>query len=265
MYLSDIVCRYTVVAVCVMLPFITTALAEVTDESEEVEQTVKPDVQTEKVSENEKIIMAKLKERFNFTLVGTVLSDIGKPVAIIEDNRTDEQKFYRLNDWIMGGRIIKIIKDKVVLTKDGVDFEVKLNNGKSRGTGAPVNEKRASGMDNDIDSAGTKTAKVEESDSGFPAIELKALEDLLQAPKFSLPLTPLDGGGLKVDAVPADGLLSTLGLKTGDVILNLNGWKTGAGTSFSDAVAGVLQQVEGKTLLRIELEDKDALYLEIDD
>ena len=229
------VCRYTVVTVSVMLPFITTALAEGTDEPVEVEQTVKPDgnreeaiqstpdVPTEKMSENDEIIVAKLKEQINFTLVGTILSDTGKPVAIIEDHRTNEQKFYRLNDGIIGGRIIEIFKDKIVLAKDGVKVEVKLNSGTS----------------NNIEAASTKTAKV---------------EDLSHAPEFSLPVTSLDDEGLKVDEVgtapadillndillnashtpelsppvggglkvdtPADILLNELRLKTGDVILN---------------------------------------------
>lgn len=277
MYLSYMACSYTVVTVCMMLSVATTALADGADGSVIVEQTIKPernketaikstsDTQTEKMSENEKIIMAKLKKLFNFTLVGTVLSDTGKPVAIIEDNRINEQKFYRLNDWIRGGRIIKIMKDKVVLTKDGVDVEVKLNTGASRGKGAPVIEKRDSSMDNNVNAAGTKSAKVEEYDSGFPKIELNDLEELSHAPEFSLPVTPLDSGGVKVDAVPADGLLNTLGLETGDIVLNINGWKTGADVSFSEAVAGALQQVDGKTVLRIELKDKDPLYLEVDD
>lgn len=275
MFLSNMIFRYTAVVICMMFLVIATVLADRTDESAVVEQTIKheknkktavtstSDPQSAKTTENDKNLTAKLKKLFRFTLVGTVLSDTGKSVAIIEDNRTKEQKFYRLDDRIWGGHIVSIQKDRIVLAKDGVDFEVKLDSGTSRGTGAVNIDK---GFIEPASPVSTEPVKVEKYDSGFPKIERKVLNDLIKTPKLELPVKSLDNGKFNVGFVLPGGVLAQLGLRARDIIVTVNAKQADAGTSFPEAIANALNDNDNDNFLRLELDrddDMDVLYFEI--
>ena len=75
------------------------------------------------------------------------------------------------------------------MTKDGVEVEVKLNSGTSRGTDAVKIEEPQTEVASQVS---TETVKVEEYDSGFPKIERKVLEELGKTPKFDLPVKSLN-------------------------------------------------------------------------
>jgi hypothetical protein len=59
-------------------------------------------------------------------LVGVVIPDTGEPMAIVEDPRTHEQTIHTLGAEIGGGRLTKILKDRVVLSSGAVAIEVRL-------------------------------------------------------------------------------------------------------------------------------------------
>jgi type II secretory pathway component PulC len=284
MYLGYRFFKYLVVIVFGMFLVTATVVADGTKEPVVVgqivktegnkEETIPPvsDQQKKKLSENDKIILERLKEIFDVTLVGAIISNTGKPVVIIEDNRSKIQKFYRQGDMIRGGRITEIYKDRVVLIKDGVELDLKLNSGASRRSGAPIIEKRYSDMDNTVDAkpGSTEPAKVEEYDSGFlPNIKREDLESIISAKEFSLPVTMLDDGGFRIDDVQPGGIFNKMGLGVGDVILSFNSQMPDTGSSFSDAIAQALPEGSGVNTLRIVVEDQDGnsdvLYLGIDD
>ena len=244
-------------------------VAPETLDSEEAAVEPESDPQEGKLSENDKINAARLKKLLNITLVGIVLSDAGKSVAIIEDNRSDEQKFYRPNDWIRGGRIIKILKDRVVILKNGVDIELRINSGTNRGKVVPIAEKSYDNTENiQIASPDSKMAEVEEHNTGFPKVERKLLESIANAVDFSIPVTTLDDGRFRVDNVQPDSALFKLGLRNGDVISRVNALVQDKDVSFSQAVAQGLEQNLGKNIIRLEIErdgDLGAVYFEIED
>ena len=252
MFISNVISRYIAVIICGMFLVTTPVLADEAD----------------KQLPKDKIEQEKLRKLMNFTLVGTVLSDAGKSVAIMEDNKTNEQKFYRMGGSIRGGRITKIQKDRVVITKDGVKIVLRLNGGTSRGGGVAMVEERYSDVDNNLEVASTKTDKVEKYDNGFPKIKREDLESIINAKEISLPVTMLDDGRLLIDDVQPDSLLAKLGLGIGDIIISYN-TQPDVVVSSSEAFAQVLQQEFGEDLLRINVEHQDGkpdvLYIGIDD
>ena len=279
MYLSNIVCRYMFVVICAIILVLTTVLADRAAESSGVKQVVKQegnkavavpstsDPQPEMTSENDKFIIEKLKKMFNVTLVGTVISDTGKPVAIIEDNRSKVQKFYRLGDMIKGGRITGIYKDRFMLIKNGVEIELKLNSGTSHDKMGYI----AGEDDNHLEAATvgqiSKTAEVEVFDSGFPKIQRAILDSIIHAENFTIPVTILDDGRFLVDDVQPDSVLSKLGFRSGDVVA-FGVLIQDKGVSSSKAFAQGLQQRFGENILRMEVEHDgkmEMLYIEIED
>jgi type II secretion system protein C len=245
MYLSYRFFKYMVVTVCGIFLAITTVVADESKESVIVEKTVTPEKNRdpEEQLSNSKIEQEELRRLMNFTLVGTVLSDAGKSIAIIEDNWSNEQKFYRLNDLIRGIRLTEIYKDRVVLMKNGVALDLMLNGGTNRSNDVPM-----------------------EHESSWPRTELWVLEEIIRLEEFSLPVTQQEDGGFRVDYAEKDGLLDKLGLKTGTVINTFNTSIPKTGSSFSDAISQALSF--SKDTLRLELEHNgkpEVVYIEVID
>ena len=251
-----------------MLPVIATVPADGADESMVVEQAVSPEENKdpERQLSKDKVAQDKLRKLMNFTLVGTVLSGSGKSVAIIEDNRTSEQKFYRMGDLIRGGHIVEIAKDKVVLIKDGVELELKLNSGTNRGKMAPIAENNYDQVENaEIPSPDSEPAIV--YDNGFPKIEREVLDSLIHADDYTIPVTALSDGRFRVDDVKPDSALSKLGFRSGDMV-SFGGEIKNKEVSSSKAFAQGLQQRFGENMLRMEVEhngEMEMLYVEIED
>jgi hypothetical protein len=61
-----------------------------------------------------------------FLLVGVIIPEAGEPIAITEDLQTHEQEIHQLGAQIGGGRLTKILKDRVVITSGEVAIEVRL-------------------------------------------------------------------------------------------------------------------------------------------
>jgi type II secretory pathway component PulC len=61
-----------------------------------------------------------------FLLVGVIMPEAGEPMAILEDPRTHEQELHTLGAQIDGVHLTRILKDRVILTSEGVAVEVRL-------------------------------------------------------------------------------------------------------------------------------------------
>jgi hypothetical protein len=61
-----------------------------------------------------------------FLLVGVIIPEAGKPMAITEDPQTHEQTIRMLGAQIGDVRLMKILKDRVVLSSGDVAIEVRL-------------------------------------------------------------------------------------------------------------------------------------------
>ena len=188
----------------------------------------------------------------DLVLLGTVLHDPGKPMAIIQDGETGEQKLYWLGDVVEGGRLTKILRDSVTLTFAENEVELGLTGG-ARGTPA---------------TAATVTGLVQpplsQTDGAFWRVERHTLHDLSRARELSAHVTSLGVRGVRVDKVQADGFFHKLGLQQGDIIHNINGRVPGAELSLQQAIE---QKEMGETMLRLEIDRQgrmNFLYYEFD-
>ncbi|MBT6048505.1 MAG: hypothetical protein HOG49_17015 [Candidatus Scalindua sp.] len=201
--ISNKLCRYTAVTICGICLFAITAAMNFTNNH------------------------AAAGTEMNFILVGTVMSDEGKSVAIFEDNQTNAQQFHRLGDTIEGGRITKILKDRVFLTEDDIEVELKIG----YGTGSSYS------YEGDDGKWATNTIKPLTVDDDLSELEFNVLQ--------------VGEGGAEILEVQDDGLLSKLGLRPGDIIYNVNHRETNSGLSFSKAVS---QDIENGTEQQLRLE-----------
>jgi type II secretory pathway component PulC len=61
-----------------------------------------------------------------FLLVGVIMSEAGESMAILEDPRTHEQELHPLGAQIGGVHLTRILRDRVILTSEGIAVEVRL-------------------------------------------------------------------------------------------------------------------------------------------
>jgi type II secretory pathway component PulC len=62
----------------------------------------------------------------SFKLMGTVVVSPGVSAAIIEDPATREQELFHENDMVQGVKIVKILRNKVIVDKDGYEEVVEV-------------------------------------------------------------------------------------------------------------------------------------------
>ena len=240
MNISNKFCRYTVATICGTCFLVIMSMFGVTDKHVEAVENQIPGAVINKES-----VQSTINANVNLVLVGTVLSDAGKSVAIFEDNKTNSQQFHRLGDTIEGGRITMILKDRVFLTKDDVEVELKIG----YGTGGTFVQDQGQSYDSGGDDQliTTNTLKPLAGDEDLSELENN--------------VTQIYEGGAEVIEVEEDGLLSKLGLRPGDIIRHVNSHMPDLDLSFSEAVAQDIKNGEGQ--LRLEMErdgEKKIIY-----
>ena len=166
-------------------------------------------------------------------LVGTILQDATRPGAIIEDRRAKTQQLYRLGDRVGGGRLTKILDDRVILMFQGAELELRL--GSTASSQAPAQPSAA---------------------PEFPSLERHALLRLSGAPGLDRQVQPVGDKGVQVRDAPAGGLLETLGVRKGDIIRTINGSVPGASLPVSEAIEPALRT----RMLRLHVERADGTH-----
>jgi type II secretory pathway component PulC len=78
----------------------------------------------------------------SFKLMGTVVVSSGVSAAIIEDPATREQELFHENDMVQGVRIVKILRNKVIVDKDGYEEVVEVVEEPPKTTASPVQQPR---------------------------------------------------------------------------------------------------------------------------
>jgi type II secretory pathway component PulC len=75
-------------------------------------------------------------------LMGTVVVNPGVSAAIIEDPATREQEIFHENDMVQGVKIVKILRNKVIVNKDGYEEVVEVVEEPPKTTAPPVQQPR---------------------------------------------------------------------------------------------------------------------------
>ena len=78
----------------------------------------------------------------SFKLMGTVVVTPGVSAAIIEDPATREQELFHENDMVQGVKIVRILRNKVIVNKDGYEEVVEVVEEPPKTTTPPVQQPR---------------------------------------------------------------------------------------------------------------------------
>lgn len=240
MHMKEAIYRMSLYMLCLMCFFVVASFSGITCNNVEAGRNQIPE------AVKEESVQPMVDANVNLVLVGTVLSDAGKSVAIFEDSRTNAQQFHELGDEMEYGRITKILKDKVFLVKNGDEVELKIGFGS--GGGSFVEDHSQANESGGIDQSMTTNV-------------MKPFTRDVDLSELEVNVSQIYEGGAEVLDVEEDGLLSKLGLQPGDIIRNINLRETDADLSFSEAIS---QDIEsGKEQLRLELErngEKKIIY-----
>ncbi|MCP4110104.1 MAG: PDZ domain-containing protein [Desulfobacteraceae bacterium] len=179
------------------------------------EENIKRD-KVEPEPEQEEIKDTELK----LALWGTISGDINK--AIIEDKKERKQNLYREGDSIQIATIKKIYREKVILSVNGKDEILKMEEkkGKSKRTRGPSKRTAARGMPGMPNEPSKQNIKLDRSE-----IE-KAVSDVTKLMKEVRIRPHFKNGkpdGLSVSRIRPNSIFSKLGLRSGDVISGVDG------------------------------------------
>lgn len=169
--------------------------------------------------------------QLNLKLWGTVTLGEGSPYAVIEEKASRQQNLYRVGDMIQNALIKHILREKVVLTVDGRDEVLEMEemiSGKGRAQApgpAPLPARASPPQQRPGPGAGTAEPITQQITVSSQLLE-EAMEDPEKVVK-SVRLRPHFTNG-QIDGVSLTGLrpnslLRKLGLRNGDVVTMVNG------------------------------------------
>lgn len=169
----------------------------------------KPDIDPSEVENLE-------KTKLNLKLWGTITGNTGKTYAVIEDEKKREQQLYQKGDKIQHARIKVILRKKVVLTVDGKDEVLEMQDivDQSHRTAG------RSGSGSDRSRGDTEHVAVERSqiDNALKNIN-QLMRQIRVRPYFE------DGkpSGILLSGIRNNSIFKEMGLKSGDVVKAVNG------------------------------------------
>ena len=177
-------------------------------------------------------------------LKGTAISGIFKPIAIIEDINTMENRWFMVGDTLCGGRIADIQRGYLVLEISGTLYQFGLPEGSAGG--AIAGTVSGSGVIAPGERIDESTWKVK-LDS---AIDMLAnvsgiMKDARIKPYFAIG----KAAGIKIDRIRAGSVISEMGLEEGDVLKGVNGFGVMTPARLFDAY----RKYRNKSLIQLQL------------
>ncbi|MFZ1983690.1 MAG: type II secretion system protein GspC [Desulfatitalea sp.] len=169
---------------------------------------------------------ALAKTQLNLKLWGTVSGDAEQAYAVIEDLQKHEQNLYRVGDTIKNATVKIVMREKVVLTVEGRDEILTMEEmsaggasptmvakGRSPRTPQPMPQPPAEGEESQ--SITLQRSMVEESFSDMN----KLMTEIAITPNME------DGqaNGLSLNRISPNSIFRRMGLRNGDVLLGVNG------------------------------------------
>ncbi len=177
-------------------------------------------------------------------LKGTAISGIFKPIAIIEDINTRENRWFMVGDRLCGGRIADIQRGYLVLDIDGVLYQFGLPEGSVGGAIAGTVSGRGVIMPGErLDES---TWRVE-LDSAIDMISNVSgiMKDARIKPYFAIG----KAAGIKIDRIREGSVISEMGLEEGDILKGVNGFGLMTPARLFDAY----RKYRNKSLIQLQL------------
>lgn len=197
-----------------------------------------------KADADKKIDVENLKDTgLNLKLWGTIQSTDGDSCAIIEDSSSKSQQLYKIGDKIKNSTIKMILREKVVLTVDGVDEILQMEKidrasgtskgfSSGRGNSGPGNQRNIPIDRREVESA------------------MGDINNLMRQISVKPHISDGKPDGIAVASVQPNSIFKKAGLQSGDVILSIDGKEI---KTFED-VMGMYESL--KTSSRIEMQVK---------
>lgn len=155
----------------------------------------------------------------NLKLWGTIVAGKEFSSAIIEETKTKKQQLYKIGDTIETAKLTHILRNKVVLTVNGKDEILEMENN----AGNSVGRKRDSLLtSSDTDSTPSRDISVNRSliDESMKDLN-KLMKDVRIRPHFRNG----ESDGLIVSGIKGGSVFRKLGLRNGDIIMGVDGSK----------------------------------------
>jgi len=153
-------------------------------------------------------------------LRGTAISGVFKPIAIIENTDTSENRWYNVGDTLCGGRIVEIQRGAIVLEMNGRRYFFGLPTGEVEGGGLiPFEEE---GVDIALgEKVGDNIWKVK-LDAAIDM--LTRVSDLMKEARIRPYFAIGKAAGIRIDRIKDGSIIKEMGLEDGDVIKGVNGF-----------------------------------------
>lgn len=182
-------------------------------------------------------VPAKPVSKVPLNLVGTYISKTEPPYAIIEDQRKGAQEVFDINESIFGeAKLVAVSRDSIEIERDGQREILKLEEG-APGGGAPSGGAPPGGEEITVDEG--------EIDAALGNLPL-LLTQVRAVPYFK------EGQpvGLRLFAIKSGSLFEKIGLRNGDILMNINGNSLG---DFSQAVK-LFERLKTERSIKVALE-----------
>ena len=165
----------------------------------------------------------------NLKLRGTAISGLFKPIAIIEDVNTNENRWYKVGDTLCGGRITDIRRGAVVLEMNGSLYLFGLPEGTIEGFGTVYEEEAALALGEKI---GDNRWKIE---LGAAIDMLTRINKIMKEARIRPYFAVGKAAGMRIDRIQNNSVIGKMGLEDGDIIKGVNGFGLLSPTKVFDA------------------------------
>jgi general secretion pathway protein C len=145
------------------------------------------------------------------TLLGTVTGDQDKAFAVIQNSQGQQQQLYRIGDTIENATLKMILREKVVLHVNSKDEILEIEKGETKKT--PRSSERSGATDSS--NITVKRSQIEDS--------VKNVNTLMQQARVRPHFTNGKADGLSLTGIKPNSIFHDMGLKSGDIITNVNG------------------------------------------
>lgn len=169
------------------------------------------------------IELEKLQETsLKLTLFGTIIDTDDDDYAVIEDTQKRKQGLYKIGDTIQNAEIKLILRKKVVLSVNGKDeillMEDEKKNARKRSLPSPTYSPESSMEDDRFDIDETVSIDREEINSS-----LKNINQLMSQVKVRPHFKDGKPDGLLLSHVQQNSIFKEMGLQNGDIVKGVNG------------------------------------------
>jgi general secretion pathway protein C len=188
------------------------------------------------------------KTKLNLTLWGTITGTDEKSYAVIEEKSKREQGLYRQGDTIDTARIKMILRKKVVLTVDGKDEILEMEEVEDHsGRVSEVSESRVADFDDISDQSPRTTVEVAREDIDNA---MQDINNLMRQVRIRPYFENGQPSGIMLSGIQKNSIFSEMGLESGDIVKGVNGRQI---KSVEDAM-GFYENLKSSSQVELEIQ-----------